>query len=104
MEIFNNYVVSLECDGCKKAFPSTEGTLTVPMGSTLPEMLKRVRDFHRAQSPRCPRDSAQLTTSRSFADEFNQRIHTPHFRMIWRDADELDLTKEERKTPMIVIG
>lgn len=29
---------------------------------------------------------------------------TPVFRMIWRDADELELTKEERRSPMIIIG
>ena len=99
MEIFNRTPISFDCDGCKKAF-----TLDVPLGAKVLDMTARIMKFHREQSPACPRDFAVLTAQRSYNDEFNPKKMTPHFRMGWRDVDELDLTKEERRTPMIVIG
>ena len=107
MEIFNFNLVSYECDGCKKAFP-----LQVPISAKLPEIQSRLRDHHREQSPQCPRDNAQLADPRvpSFVDDpvvaqhFKEKVkHTLHFRMEWRDVDELDLTQQERKTPTLII-
>jgi hypothetical protein len=99
MEILNQIDISYHCDGCKKAH-----MLKAPLGSKIDQLSARISRHHRENSPTCPRDAAYLTAQRSYADEFNQHKATPHFLMGWRDADELDLTKEERKTPMIVIG
>ncbi len=107
MEILNQFPVSGTCDGCKKAW-----RVDIPLGSKLPVICRYVEDSHRDRSPNCPRAKALLCADRSFLDdvayqmEYKVRTNgaTPVFRMIWRDADELDLTKEERKTPMIIMG
>jgi hypothetical protein len=107
MEILNQFPVSGTCDGCKKAW-----RVDIPLGSKLRAICQYVEDSHRDRSPNCPRAKAILCTDRSFLDdvayqmEYKVRTNgaTLVFRMIWRDADELDLTKEERKTPMIIMG
>jgi len=107
MEVLNQFPVSGTCDQCKKAW-----RVDVPLGSKVLEIAKRVQDSHRDRSPNCPRAKAVLCADRSFLDDITWQIEsktktngaTPVFRMIWRDADELELTKEERKTPMIIMG
>jgi hypothetical protein len=107
MEILTRFPISGTCDQCKKAW-----RVDVPLGSTLLQMIRYVEDSHRDRSPNCPRVKAILSDERSFLDDVTWMAltktkstgATPVFRMIWRDADELDLTKEERKTPMIIIG
>ncbi len=107
MEIFNRFPVSGSCDGCKKAW-----RVDIPLGSKIGVICRYVEDSHRDRSPNCPRAKAILTSDRSFLDDIAWQIETktrtngatPVFRMTWRDADELDLTKEDRRHPMIVIG
>jgi len=108
MEILNRFPVSGSCDGCKKAW-----RVDIPLGSKVQVIARYVEDSHRERSPNCPRAKAILTSDRSFLDDIAAQIEfrmprtngaTPVFRMTWRDADELDLTKDERKTPMIIIG
>jgi hypothetical protein len=100
MEIFSHIVTTFECDGCQQAH-----LVEMPVGAKLAEMKRRVRDFHREHSPTCPRDAAQLADPRvaSFNDQLTREKHTLHFRMGWRDADELDLSREEKKTPTLII-
>lgn len=107
MEIFNRIPVSGTCDGCKKAW-----RVDIPLGAKVSEIARRVEDSHRERSPNCPRAKAILSAERSFLDDITwmnlteQKTNgaTPVFRMIWRDADELELTKEERRSPMVIIG
>lgn len=107
LQIFTHVPISGTCDGCKKAW-----RVDVPLGSKVDDMARRVADSHRERSPNCPRARAVLCADRSFLDNLEwQRLTktrgtgaTPVFRMIWRDADELELTKEERRTPMIILG
>jgi hypothetical protein len=99
MEILTHTRVSWSCDGCKKA-----AGVDVKMGASAREMSEYVSRAHREMSSSCPRDKAVLSGQRSYLDSFANTA-TPHFKLTWRDADELGLTKEEKKGgPMIVIG
>ena len=106
-QIFNRIPISGSCDQCKKAW-----RVDVPLGTKMGAMSRYVEDSHRDRSPDCPRAKAVLCDERSFLDDITwmqltrtrSQGHTPVFRMIWRDMDELDLTKQERKTPMIIMG
>jgi hypothetical protein len=71
-----------------------------------------VHDAHRELSPRCPRVIVLLTNQKPYIDtpEYRRRYKIEgkatglHYKLTWRDADELDLSKEDRKTPMLIIG
>jgi hypothetical protein len=116
MEIVNQSPISGTCDQCKRAW-----SLTAPFDDVLrcrqdpqvaARLAQRVADSHRERSPNCPRAKAVICKDRSYLDDITWQAltktrtngATPVFRMIWRDADELDLSKEERKTPMIIMG
>lgn len=100
MEIFTHNRISWSCNGCRNAH-----FVDVKLGATVQEMAEAVSGSHREMTQnRCPRVKAALSGQRSYLDSFIDKTR-PHFHLITRDVDELDLSPEEKKGgPMIIIG
>jgi len=96
---FLRLAITWSCDGCKCA-----ASITVDRLTTVRTMAAYVAAAHREQSPACPRVAAALSAARSYWDAIKPNQATPHFDLIWRDGDELALTKEEKTGgPMLII-
>lgn len=99
MEIFTHNRITWSCNGCRQAH-----FVDVKLGATVAEMAEAVSRSHlELTGHKCPRVKAQLSAQRSYYDAFVDGAR-PHFHLITRDLDEVDLTPAERKTPMIIIG
>jgi hypothetical protein len=100
VEIFTHNRISWSCNGCHNAH-----WLDVKLGASVKEMAEAVSRAHRELTQNlCPRVKAALSGQRSYLDKFIDKTR-PHFELITRDLDELDLSPAEKKGgPMIIIG
>lgn len=102
MEIFTHFRVSWSCNGCKQAHYVDVASQYI---GNVPAMAEAVSRSHLELTRHtCPRVKAALSAQRSYLDSFIDRTR-PHFQLITRDLDEVDLSPAEKKGgPMIIIG